>query len=255
MNDFFVLVLGSLSLLVKLLTNINLVGIIWIILFFLYIIISFLIIKRKYKYKKFFILINFLPILLLTFEWYLIEVIQLSLFIDAILLILFIKQKIIKTSSIIFCFIILIHSGLTHINYHKNTPYSETVLNKLVWFVDDSLNAYLYHLRNIFEYDIIGVKTISEYYLLNIHTKKLKTIHNYLFLNQKNDIEMEKENLIIILNWILINNNYSKLGILPSKEHILNVLQEKPEKFYKISEQDYENFLYNIKNSDFTKLE
>ncbi len=227
-----------------------------VLVVFLYFIITFLIIRKKFKYKKLFIFIQFLFIFLSTFQWWALkEIAQLSLFLNAIIGILFINKKSIKIICIIYCFIMLLLFGVAHVNYYKNNRYSETVLNKLVWFVDDSLNAYLYHLRNIFEYDIIGVKTISEYYLLNIHTKKLKTIHNYLFLNQKNDIEMEKENLIIILNWILINNNYSKLGILPSKEHILNVLQEKPEKFYKISEQDYENFLFNIKNSDFTKLE
>ena len=141
--------------------------------------------------------------------------------------------------------------GVAHVNYYKNNRYSETVFNKLAWYIEDSLNSYLYQLRDIGESDIVSVKSINQFYLLHVHTKKLNTVHNYLFNGKTDNIEHEKENLIIIVNWILTNHRYASFAFIPSKEDILDILKEKPKTLEKINEQQYEEYLQNIKNSEF----
>lgn len=219
---------------------------------FLYFIITFLIIRKKFKYKKLFIFVQFLFIFLSTFQWWALkEIAQLSLFLNAIIGILFINKKSIKIICIIYCFIMLLLFGVAHVNYYKNNRYSETVFNKLAWYIEDSLNSYLYQLRDIGESDIVSVKSINQFYLLHVHTKKLNTVHNYLFNGKTDNIEHEKENLIIIVNWILTNHRYASFAFIPSKEDILDILKEKPKTLEKINEQQYEEYLQNIKNSEF----
>ena len=149
--------------------------------------------------------------------------------------------------------------GVAHVNYYKNNLYSETVFNKLVWYMEDSLNSYLYKINQINETNAVGRnefdhpinQPINEYFLLNIHTKNLNTVHNYLFDGKVEGIEDKKEDLIIILNWIFINDRYAKYGFIPSKEDILDILKEKPIKLEKINTQKYEEYLQVIKNSEF----
>lgn len=263
MNDFFSNMLSYVFFfeeLVKRNSLLVLIGmLIWLLLLFSYFTISFLIIKRKFEYRNYFLLIHFFSILLLIFDFSLIEIAQLSLFFDAFVAIVFINKKAMKIVSILYICIMLILSGLNNFNYYIKRPYAETVLNKIIWNLGDNLNSYLYKINQINETDAQGRnefghpinQPINEYFLLNIHTKNLNTVHNYLFDGKVEGIEDKKEDLIIILNWIFINDRYAKYGFIPSKEDILDILKEKPIKLEKINEQEYEFYLQVIKNSEF----
>ena len=131
MNDFFSNMLSYVFFfeeLVKRNSLLVLIGmLIWLLLLFSYFTISFLIIKRKFEYRNYFLLIHFFSILLLFFDFSLIEVAQLSLFFDAFVAIVFINKKAMKIVSILYICIMLIMSGLNNFNYYIKKPYVETV--------------------------------------------------------------------------------------------------------------------------------
>lgn len=221
--------------------------IVWFLFPIIYFLIGIVLIIKKYKYKYLIVFLHFswwIP-LIFTIKLFYFDTIQLIIFIESIIFIIYLKKQYwIKGMALLNIIYLLSFTLINYISYYKINAGTETVLNKISWENSESLNSYLYKINTIYEQDMGLIISVSDYYIKNIDTNQFKDLHHFLF--SASQIKPDKERLIITLNHIVENNNYAINGITKSKKEIIEYLSVAPYKTSFITASEYKEYLRNV---------